>query len=102
MPTRRTTELDHEAIGRGLRERIADYAVPEQFIVLDELPRNAAGKTDRHELRQRPGRRKPDRVERHDLGESVEVTVVVQDGGAGFLRCGSEEVVDDRESMRAG
>jgi acyl-CoA synthetase (AMP-forming)/AMP-acid ligase II len=48
---RGTTELDHEAIARSLRERIADYAVPEQFIVLDELPRNAAGKTDRHELR---------------------------------------------------
>ncbi len=48
---RGTTELDHEAIARSLRQRIADYAVPEQFIVLDELPRNAAGKTDRHELR---------------------------------------------------
>jgi long-chain acyl-CoA synthetase len=48
---RGTTELDQEEIARSLRERIADYAVPEQFIVLDELPRNAAGKTDRHELR---------------------------------------------------
>ena len=48
---RGTTELEAEAVAGRLRERIADYAVPERFIVLDELPRNAAGKTDRHGLR---------------------------------------------------
>jgi acyl-CoA synthetase (AMP-forming)/AMP-acid ligase II len=48
---RGTTELDRDQVARNLRERIADYAVPEQFIVLDELPRNAAGKTNRQELR---------------------------------------------------
>jgi long-chain acyl-CoA synthetase len=48
---RGTTELEAEAVAGRLRERIADYAVPERFIVLDELPRNASGKTDRHGLR---------------------------------------------------
>ncbi|MFI5038359.1 MAG: hypothetical protein ACHQCG_00330, partial [Solirubrobacterales bacterium] len=39
------------AVPTALHESIADYAIPERFFVLDELPRNAAGKIDRHELR---------------------------------------------------
>ena len=51
LTLRRTAELDEEAVAHRLRERIADYAIPERFLVVDELPRNAAGKTDRNELR---------------------------------------------------
>jgi acyl-CoA synthetase (AMP-forming)/AMP-acid ligase II len=43
--------LDEPAVRTALHESIADYAIPERFFVLDELPRNAAGKIDRHELR---------------------------------------------------
>jgi long-chain acyl-CoA synthetase len=43
--------LDEERITRDLLDRVADYAVPERFFVLDELPRNAAGKVDRRALR---------------------------------------------------
>jgi acyl-CoA synthetase (AMP-forming)/AMP-acid ligase II len=35
----------------GLRDRIADYAVPDRFLVVDELPRNANGKIDRAQVR---------------------------------------------------
>ena len=48
---RDSTELDEPAVRTALHESIADYAIPERFFVLDELPRNAAGKIDRHELR---------------------------------------------------
>jgi acyl-CoA synthetase (AMP-forming)/AMP-acid ligase II len=34
-----------------LRERIADYAVPDQFLVVEALPRNANGKVDRAQVR---------------------------------------------------
>ncbi len=34
-----------------LRERIADYAVPDRFLVVDALPRNANGKIDRAQVR---------------------------------------------------
>jgi acyl-CoA synthetase (AMP-forming)/AMP-acid ligase II len=44
-------ELDEPSVRTALHESIADYAIPERFFVLDELPRNAAGKIDRHELR---------------------------------------------------
>jgi acyl-CoA synthetase (AMP-forming)/AMP-acid ligase II len=30
---------------------VPDYAYPERFVVLDELPRNPAGKLDRRRLR---------------------------------------------------
>jgi long-chain acyl-CoA synthetase len=43
--------LDEDATRQRLRKRIADYAVPERFFVVDELPRTAAGKVDRLELR---------------------------------------------------
>jgi acyl-CoA synthetase (AMP-forming)/AMP-acid ligase II len=40
-------ELDEEAARAHLAERVPDYAIPERFEVVDELPRNAAGKLDR-------------------------------------------------------
>jgi long-chain acyl-CoA synthetase len=46
-----TAGLDEEATRRSLRERVADYAVPERFFVVDDLPRTASGKVDRLALR---------------------------------------------------
>jgi long-chain acyl-CoA synthetase len=43
--------FDEEAARRHLVERVPDYAVPERFVLADELPRNAAGKIDRTVLR---------------------------------------------------
>jgi acyl-CoA synthetase (AMP-forming)/AMP-acid ligase II len=48
---RRGTAFDEQAARRHLAERVPDYAVPETFLVVDELPRNAAGKLDRPRLR---------------------------------------------------
>jgi long-chain acyl-CoA synthetase len=44
-------DFDETRLREELCEQIADYAVPERFVVLDELPRSAAGKVDRIELR---------------------------------------------------
>jgi long-chain acyl-CoA synthetase len=43
--------LDIDALRAGLRHHVADYAIPEHFVLEDDLPRNAAGKVDRLELR---------------------------------------------------
>ena len=43
--------LDETTVRRRLLARVADYAVPERFFVLDEMPRTAAGKVDRQALR---------------------------------------------------
>ena len=43
--------LDERAARRSLLAHVADYAVPERFFVLDEMPRTAAGKVDRLALR---------------------------------------------------
>ncbi len=43
--------LDEHAARLRLLARVADYAVPERFFVLDEMPRTAAGKVDRLALR---------------------------------------------------
>jgi fatty-acyl-CoA synthase len=43
--------FDEHTARRHLAERVADYAVPEAFLLADELPRNAAGKIDRAALR---------------------------------------------------
>ena len=45
---------DHE-LGAYLRERIAAYKVPKRWIRVDELPRNAAGKVLKAELRTQLG-----------------------------------------------
>jgi long-chain acyl-CoA synthetase len=43
--------FDPDGARAELRDRIADYAVPERFLVVDELPRNANGKIDRAQVR---------------------------------------------------
>jgi long-chain acyl-CoA synthetase len=48
---RRAASLDPATTRRRLRRTLADYAVPERFVVVDDLPRTAAGKLDRHALR---------------------------------------------------
>lgn len=42
-----------EALNRQCHEQLADYKQPTRIVVLDELPRNAAGKTLKRELRDR-------------------------------------------------
>jgi acyl-CoA synthetase (AMP-forming)/AMP-acid ligase II len=48
---RRAASLDPATTRRRLRLKLADYAVPERFVVVDDLPRTAAGKLDRPALR---------------------------------------------------
>jgi acyl-CoA synthetase (AMP-forming)/AMP-acid ligase II len=43
-------DLDEDSTRAHLSRRVADYAVPEEFVLADELPRNAAGKLDRTAL----------------------------------------------------
>jgi acyl-CoA synthetase (AMP-forming)/AMP-acid ligase II len=45
------SSLDEDAARRHLRAHVADFAIPERFVLVDELPRTAAGKVDRLELR---------------------------------------------------
>jgi acyl-CoA synthetase (AMP-forming)/AMP-acid ligase II len=44
-------ELDEEHARETIAPYVPDYAYPERFVVLDELPRNPAGKLDRRRLR---------------------------------------------------
>ena len=46
--------LDAAALLQFLRERLADYKLPRQIIILPDLPRNAAGKILKTHLRQMP------------------------------------------------
>jgi len=43
--------FEPDEVRAGLRARLADYAVPDRFLVVDELPRNANGKIDRAQVR---------------------------------------------------
>ena len=43
--------FEAEQARADLRDRIADYAVPDSFLVVDALPRNANGKIDRARVR---------------------------------------------------
>jgi acyl-CoA synthetase (AMP-forming)/AMP-acid ligase II len=45
------SRFEPERARADLRRRIADYAVPDRFLVVDELPRNANGKIDRQQVR---------------------------------------------------
>ena len=56
--------LDADAIAALLRERLAGYKVPKRFTLMDSLPRNAAGKLLKSELRARasPPAEERDRV----------------------------------------
>jgi long-chain acyl-CoA synthetase len=51
VSTRGNVELDLEQTRDRMLEQVADYAVPELVLIVDEMPRNAAGKVDRRELR---------------------------------------------------
>jgi long-chain acyl-CoA synthetase len=48
---RDASEFDEQAALGVLADRVPDYALPERFLVVDELPRNATGKVDRGALR---------------------------------------------------
>jgi acyl-CoA synthetase (AMP-forming)/AMP-acid ligase II len=43
-------ELDPEAVRAQLARTVADFAIPERFFVLDDLPRGSTGKVDRRAL----------------------------------------------------
>jgi acyl-CoA synthetase (AMP-forming)/AMP-acid ligase II len=45
------TAFDEAAARAALADELPDYALPERFVVVDELPRNAAGKLDRRAVR---------------------------------------------------
>jgi fatty-acyl-CoA synthase len=45
--------IDVARLGPWCRERLAAYKVPKSFVVLDELPRTAAGKVQKHMLKRR-------------------------------------------------
>ena len=47
---RNGSRLDEAAVRGQLALRVADYAVPEQFFVVDQLPRGSTGKVDRRAL----------------------------------------------------
>ncbi|KAB7628313.1 acyl-CoA synthetase [Alkalilimnicola sp. S0819] len=51
-PGSKTAEAELEAY---LRERIAGYKVPKNYVFIDELPKTGAGKIDRRALRERYG-----------------------------------------------
>jgi acyl-CoA synthetase (AMP-forming)/AMP-acid ligase II len=54
--------LDEDSARRHLAQRVAGYAIPEAFVLTEELPRNAAGKVDRAALREEAGRLWPEEV----------------------------------------
>lgn len=45
--------LDQEAVAAACRAKLAAYKVPKAIFVLDELPRNAMGKVQKNQLRER-------------------------------------------------
>jgi malonyl-CoA/methylmalonyl-CoA synthetase len=47
------TSLDGATIIEALKTRLANYKVPKQVYVVDELPRNAMGKVQKALLRSR-------------------------------------------------
>lgn len=51
LTLRHGRDLDEDAVRASLDGAVADFAVPERFLVVDELPRNAAGKVDRAQVR---------------------------------------------------
>jgi fatty-acyl-CoA synthase len=42
--------VEPSALGAWAKERLASYKVPKSFVVVDELPRNASGKVQKHML----------------------------------------------------
>ena len=56
VATRDGSDADIDALREFAAERLPDYMLPQQFVVLDALPRSAAGKIDRAALRARDWR----------------------------------------------
>jgi fatty-acyl-CoA synthase len=50
---RGTARPDPDDLRRHVRSRLANFKVPRDVVVVESLPRNAAGKTLHRELRQR-------------------------------------------------
>ena len=46
-------DLGEDSVRAALRDRLAAFKIPKQVLVLDDLPRNAMGKVQKAELRQR-------------------------------------------------
>jgi len=46
------SEIDSAAIVRALKDKIANFKVPKQVLVVDELPRNSMGKVQKNLLRE--------------------------------------------------
>jgi acyl-CoA synthetase (AMP-forming)/AMP-acid ligase II len=45
------THVTSEAMREELKQRLATYKVPRDIVLVDELPRNATGKIQKHALR---------------------------------------------------
>lgn len=46
-------EMNPETLPNWCRERLAAYKIPKRFHIVDDMPRTAAGKVQKHELRKR-------------------------------------------------
>jgi malonyl-CoA/methylmalonyl-CoA synthetase len=46
-------QIDGSAITQALKSKIANFKVPKQVVVVDELPRNTMGKVQKNMLRER-------------------------------------------------
>ena len=53
-------QLDTQAVGTWAGQRIAAYKTPDEWIMVEALPRNAVGKLDRAELHRRSKKRFPE------------------------------------------
>ena len=42
--------VDEKALKKHVKDNLAGYKVPQEFVFVDELPRNAAGKVLKREL----------------------------------------------------
>ena len=47
------TPIAQALLQAHLAQRLAAYKIPQQFVFVDELPRNASGKVLRHQLQAR-------------------------------------------------
>ncbi|HUP99741.1 MAG TPA: acyl-CoA synthetase, partial [Aeromicrobium sp.] len=43
-------QVDEDALKQHVRQHLANYKIPREVVVLDELPRNATGKVLKREL----------------------------------------------------
>ncbi len=57
--------IDEQAVLEHCRRNLARFKVPKSIVLAEALPRNAAGKVLKRELRERYGPRRPDEAEIH-------------------------------------